>query len=156
MQFALVAAPFIGLLLASLQVFLLSFAQQYLESAAEDAGRLILTGKVQRGVFTQASFKTFVCGDTSFLLSCNKLMVDVQVADGFASVNTGAPAIAYDQNGNATNQWSWNPGTAGNIVVMRLMYPWPVFNVPGLSLVNQSNNTHLIMATAVFKNESYN
>lgn len=155
-QFALVAAPFLAFLYGALQIFLIFFAQQALETAAEAAGRKILTGSAQTANLSQSAFKTAVCQQLSGPLSCANLMVDVQVAASFSNANTGEPTLTYDANGNVTNPWAYNPGTAGSIVVMRLLYLWPVFNVPGIQLVDQSYGTHLLMATSVFKNEAYN
>ena len=43
---------------------------------------------------------------------------------------------------------------SGSIVVVRVMYLWPVFLGPlGLNLSNQPSNKRLLMATAAFKNE---
>ena len=47
LEFALVAAPFIALLLAGLQTALAFFAGQVLESAVADSSREILTGSAQ-------------------------------------------------------------------------------------------------------------
>ncbi len=48
----------------------------------------------------------------------------------------------------------FNPGNAGDIVVVRVMYMWPVLLGPlGFNLSNQPNNTRLILATAAFQNE---
>ena len=48
----------------------------------------------------------------------------------------------------------FNPGNAGDIVVVRVMYMWPVLLGPlGFNLSNQPNNTPLILATAAFQNE---
>lgn len=155
-QFAMVAAPLLGLLYAALQIFLLFFAQQNLETAAEAAARLILTGNAQKNGVSQTSFKTAVCQQVSALLDCSKVMVDVQVASSFSGANINAPTITYDAQGKVTNTWNYDLGSAGSIVVMRLAYLWPMFNLPGLTLVNQQNGNHLMMATAVFKNEAYN
>ena len=59
-------------------------------------------------------------------------------------------------SGAVTNTWSYNPGNPGDIVILRLMYDWPVIGgilTPGLS--NQPNGSSLMVGTAVFKNEPY-
>jgi Flp pilus assembly protein TadG len=156
LEFALVAAPFIALILASVQTALAFFAGQVLESAATDASRLILTGTAQKANMDQAAFNTAVCGKVQTLFSCGKLMVDVQTASSFGTANTAMPSLTFDGSGNVTNAWQYNPGNPGDIVVMRVMYPWPVFLGPlGLSLSNESNGTLLLMATAAFRNEPY-
>jgi Flp pilus assembly protein TadG len=155
-EFAIVAAPFIALLLATVQTALAFFAGQVLESAVADASRQLLTGSAQNANLDQAGFNSLVCGKVQALFNCSGLMVDVQTASSFGAANTGAPTLTYDANGKVTNNWSYQPGAPGDIVVMRVMYQWPVFTGPlGLSLATQGNGNMLLMATATFKNEPY-
>jgi hypothetical protein len=127
-----------------------------LESAAADSSRLILTGSAQNASMTQAGFATAVCGKVQALFNCNNLMIDVRTANSFGAANTTMPTLTFNGAGNVTNAWSFQPGNPGDIVVMRLMYQWPVFLGPlGLSLSNESNGNLLLMATATFKNEPF-
>ena len=155
-EFALVGAPFIALLVALIQTFLVFFAQQLLESVVNESSRLILTGQVQGQNMTQAQFAKAVCSNVVTLFNCNNLMIDVEVAGSWTSANTGAPSLTFDSNGNVTNTWQFNPGNPGDIVVVRVMYQWPVLMGPlGFNLANLSNGNRLIMASAAFQNESF-
>ena len=155
-EFALVGAPFVALLLAMLQTALVYFASQALETATEKSGRLLLTGAVQTQGLTQAQFLAFVCSKLPSLLKCSNLMIDVQSGASFSSANTATPAITFANNGTVSNTWSFVPGNAGDIVVLRVMYMFPVIGGPlHFSLGNMSNGNRLLMATAVFKNEQY-
>jgi Flp pilus assembly protein TadG len=156
LEFAIVAAPFIALILAALQTTLAFFAGQVLESAVADSSRTILTGAAQSGNMTQSGFANTVCGKVQALFDCSKLMIDVQTAGSFGTANTAMPALTFDGQGNVTNNWKFQPGNPGDIVVMRVMYQWPVFLGPlGLGLSNESNGNLLLMATATFKNEPF-
>lgn len=162
-EFALVAAPFLAIIAALIQTFLLFFAQSQLESAVRQSGRQILTGQVQSqdASLTQAqataAFHQTVCNNGAILFTCAGLMVDVQVASQWSSANTGMPTLTYDSNGNVTNAWQFNPGNAGDIVVVRVMYLWPVFFGPiAFNMANQANGSRLIMASAAFQNEPAN
>ena len=152
-EFALVAAPFFGLMLAMLQVGLIYFAQQSLETAVEESARLVLTGQVQNANMTQSQFATAVCNNSPGLFTCANFMIDLQPAASFANANVSMPTLTFDANGNVTNTWQYNPGTPGDIMVMRVMYQWPVFLAPGLNLASLSNGALLLMSTAVFRNE---
>jgi Flp pilus assembly protein TadG len=145
-EFALVAAPFIGLLAALIQTFLVFFAQQLLESVVQQSSRQILTGQVQSQQMTQTQFQTVVCNQVAILFNCSGLMVDVQVANSWSSATTSAPTLTYDANGNVSNTWQFVPGNAGDIVVVRVMYLWPIF-------MFSSQGSQMIMATAAFQNE---
>jgi Flp pilus assembly protein TadG len=156
LEFAIVAAPFIALVVATLQTSLAFFAGQVLESAATDASRIILTGAAQRANMDQSGFANAVCAKVEALFSCSKLMIDVRTANSFGTANTGMPSLTFDTHGNVTNSWQYNPGNPGDIVVMRVMYQWPVLGGPlGFGLSNEPNGNLLLMATAAFKNEPY-
>jgi Flp pilus assembly protein TadG len=159
-EFALVATPFLAILAALVQAFLLFFAQAVLENAVRASARQILTGQVQTQdvSLTQLqainAFHQIVCNNAAALFTCSGLMVDVQVANNWSSANTGMPVLTYDSSGNVNNTWQFNPGNAGDIVVVRVMYLWPVFFGPiAFNLANQANGSREIMASAAFQNE---
>lgn len=155
-EFALVAPPFLAILVALLQTALAFMSGACLEETAEKASRLILTGSVQTSGLTQSQFTSLVCANMPSLLKCANLMVDAQVVSNFSGANTGTPTLTYDAQGNVTNTWQYNIGSAGDIVVLRLIYLLPVVGGPlNFALTNQPNGRRLMMATAVFKNEPY-
>jgi hypothetical protein len=83
-------------------------------------------------------------------------MVDVQTAPSFAGANTSTPTLTFDKSGNVTNAWQCQPGSPGDIVVVQVMYQWPVFLGPlAFNLSNLSNGKRLLMSSAAFKNEPY-
>lgn len=153
-EFAMIALPFIAIIFATLQAALLLMAQEELETATEKAGRLVLTGQVASAGTTQSQFATDVCSYLTALFNCANLMINMQTADSFADASPGAPTLTFGANGKVTNTWSYEPGSAGSIVVLQVMYQWPVFGqLLGFNLSNLSNGNHLLMATSVFKNE---
>lgn len=154
-EFAFIATPFLALLFAILQTGLIFFAEQSLETTAADASRLILTGQAQNQGFDQAAFKTAVCARVPVVMNCSGIMVDVRTYSDFSSANTSLP---IDNNGNLQNNFVYQPGAAGDIVVVRLMYQWPVYiSLLGLSksFANLANGQDLLMATVAFRNEPY-
>ena len=153
-EFALVGPCFIALLVALVQTFLVFFVSMSLEQVVMSSSRTILTNQAQAANMTQSQFAAYVCSNVVILFKCNSLMIDVQAYNGFGGVNTGAPALTHDSNGNVSNAWSYNPGTPGQVVVVRLMYEWPVFGGPlGFNLSNLADGNRLIMATSAFQNE---
>jgi Flp pilus assembly protein TadG len=153
-EFSLVALPLLGLLLAALQLSVIFFAGQVLQSAATNAGRQLMTGQAQSGSMTATQFAQLVCNNSAGLYDCNNLMVDVESAGSFSAVNTAPPVLTY-ANGKVTNVWSWSPGAAGQVVIVKVMYNWPVFGPAIMGLSDQPNGDHLLMAVAVFKNEPF-
>lgn len=150
-EFGLVALPFFAIIFAALQMAILLMAQEELETAVEKAGRLVLTG---RAPSTQAAFAADVCGYLPALFNCSNLMVNMQTADSFSDASPAAPTLTYGSNGQVSNTWAYQPGSAGEIVVLQVMYQWPVFgSLLGFNLSNLPSGNHLLMATSVFKNE---
>jgi Flp pilus assembly protein TadG len=156
-EFAFVALPFLALTFAILETALVFFAGQTLEAAAADSGRLIMTGQAQTGGFDKAAFKTAVCDRIASLFDCtNKLYVDVQTYSSFSSSSTAVNTSPI-QNGKFDNtKVQYNPGGAGDIVVVTLYYEWPIYlSLLGNHLDNLNGDKRLLVATSVFKNEPY-
>jgi len=153
-EFAMVAAPFLALMFAIMETALVFFASQTLETAVADSARLIMTGQAQSQTFSQAQFKSAVCGKIGGLFDCaGGLQIDVKTYSSFASVDNSPP---LDANGNLKTNFGYQPGGPGDIVVVRLMYQWPVYaSLLGFNLGNMAGNKRLIMATAAFRNEPY-
>ncbi|MBR0691837.1 TadE/TadG family type IV pilus assembly protein [Bradyrhizobium lablabi] len=155
-EFALVAPLFFGLLFAIIEVAMIFFAGQVLETVTQDSARMILTGQAQMANFTQVQFKNFVCSRINVLFDCaNGVYIDVRSyqSDQFGSVNIAAP---IDSGGNFLPAMQYSPGTAGQIVVVRLFYQWPLFVTKlGFNPANLNNNKRLLTATAAFMNEPF-
>lgn len=161
-EFALVAAPFMALLVAILQSGLVFFAGRVLDEITEEASRYIMTGQAQQGSVTQTGFKTYVCtgSNTSALVTalftCGNIMVNVQNYTDFASASTASPTLTFNANGTVSNTWNYNTGNPGDIVVVQVMYQWPVVLGPlSMNLSNLANGNRLLVSTAVFKSEPY-
>ena len=154
-EFAFVAVPFIALMFAILETALVFFAGQALETALGNAGRLVRTGQAQSNGMTAADFKSAICGQVYQLFDCDAgLKIDVRTFPTFDSVDVTAPK---DEDGNFDPaDFDFAIGEAGDIVLVRAYYEWPVF-VPrlGNDLANLPNGKHLLGAAVAFKNEPF-
>ena len=153
-EFALVAPLFFGLLFAIIEVALMFFASQVLETVTQDSARTILTGQAQIGAYTQQTFKdNLVCPKVVALFDCkNGIYVDVQSYSQFATVAITDPITS----GNFVPPNNYSPGGPGDIVVVRLFYKWPIFVTKlGFNIANLAGGKRLLTATAAFKNEPY-
>ncbi|MEN3349019.1 MAG: hypothetical protein V7632_2654 [Bradyrhizobium sp.] len=153
-EFALIAPLFFGLLFAIIEVSMIFFASQVLETVTQDSARMIMTGQAQGLSYTQQQFKDFVCGKVAALFDCtNGVYVDVRsyANNGFGSINI-APPIDSSQAFNPSMKYC--PGKDGDVVVVRLFYQWPLFVTKlGFNTANLNNGKRLLTATATFKNE---
>jgi len=157
-EFAILVTPLMVLILASLQISIIFYAGQMLQSAAVTSSRELMTGSSQQANETQAAYHADVCNDPTVqvLFTCSNIMVDVESASSYSSINTAPIVITYDSHGNPTNTFAYQPGNPGDIVILRVMYSWPVVAgqlLPGIA--NQSNGNHLLVGTSVFKTEPY-
>jgi Flp pilus assembly protein TadG len=152
-EFAIVFAPFLALLFAILETALVFFAGQTLETAVSSSARLILTGQAQTAGFSQEAFKTAVCANILGLFDCaGGMTVNVQKFTDFSAVDLTRPV---DANG-AVKPGVYDPGGPCEIVVVRLIYQYPVYlSLLGFDLADMSGNKRLLVATSVFRNEPY-
>lgn len=151
-EFALIMVPFLALLFAIFETAILFFAQQALESATHDTARMIMTGEAQITKLTATQFKEKLCGNMLTILNCSGgVTLDVKSYSSFSSVSIPNP---IDSSGNFIGSASYNPGKAGDIVVVRTYYQWPLV-VTGLGYdpSNLSGHKRLLISTAAFRNE---
>ena len=156
-EFGLVALPFLVMLLAAFQLTLIFFSSQALETFTETNSRQILVGLIQQQNLNATQYRQQLCAKLPSLFNCNNFYVDVVSIPQFANADLTLPTLNFDSNGNVTNTWRFQPGSPGDIIVVRMLYEWSVFNLSlGLTLVNQTNGSRLLMATSVFRNEQTN
>jgi Flp pilus assembly protein TadG len=153
-EFALVALPFFALLIAILQTAMIFFASQVLETGVAKAARLVRTGQAQEQKLTLTQFKQAVCSDIFGLLDCaNGLKVDVRKYSSFSGADLSSP---IDSSGKLEDDFLYQPGAGGDIVVVRAFYEWPnIIPLLGVGLNDLANGNYLLAAAAVFRNEPF-
>jgi len=152
-EFAMVAAPFFAVLFAIMETAMVFFAGQTLETAAADSSRLIFTGEAQQSGFSQQAFKDSVCTKVFGIFDCaNKMTVDVQKYTSFSGADFTRP-VGTDGKVKAG---TFDPGGPCDIVVVRLIYEFPVYvSLLGFDLHDMNGGKRLLVATSVFRNEPY-
>ncbi len=154
-EFALIAAPFFFIIFGLMEICLIFIMTTVLENAVSDTSREIRTGQAQEAGFSEAEFRNAVCNKMFGLMSCDSsLHIDVQRLTSFSAANLGSP---LDSDGNFDDSgFDFQPGSANEIVAVRAYYEWglvtPILYAP---LANMANGKHLIMASAVFRNEPF-
>jgi Flp pilus assembly protein TadG len=171
-EFAFVGGPFLFLLLATFETGLNFLTEYSLQSATTTAARLIRTGQVQNGGISKAEFKTELCKNVPSYLDCDsKVIINVETRTDFTSAAARTQAKDADGNldSNLENNAAFQPGGAGEIVIVETFYVWDLFT-PGIStllnlhapspkpafLANLGPNKRLITGVAVFQNEPFN
>jgi len=156
LEFALVAGPLILLLLATLQVGLVFFANFTLEGAVERGARLIRTGQAQNGKFSAGEFKNEVCKYLTAPLSCTKLKLDVRSYANFAGAGQNL-TNPIGRDGKLKTNFSYDPGSGEDVIVVRAFYPLDIGSLlpSEISLSNLADGERLLVATAAFRNEPF-
>jgi hypothetical protein len=112
---------------------------------------------------TQAQFRTQLCNQVSFLLTCDpaKLYIDVRSYTNFAGsgypqpLDAGSNIVPSNVNSYSTGGSS-NVAGAQTIVLVRAFYTWQLFTpLFGNYFANMANNQRLLSASVAFKNEPY-
>jgi Flp pilus assembly protein TadG len=154
-EFALVAPVFFALLFAIIEVALVFYASQVLETVTQDTARQIFTGQAQLSAMTAAQFKSSLCGRVVALFDCpTGISIDVQSYSSFSALNISDPIDPATKNFVSPNNYS--PGGPGDIVVVRVFYQWPLLVTGmGFNLSNLAGSKRLLTATAAFQNEPY-
>jgi Flp pilus assembly protein TadG len=157
-EFGLVALPFFACFFAIIEIGLVFFAGQTLETAVADASRMILTGQAQNQNFQASDFKTQICtAAVTTLFNCANIAIDVETANSFSTANLAMPVNATTHLLD-TSSFSYNTTQPCDIVVVRVIYEWPTF-VRGLGLdlasAASASHKHILMSTAAFRNEPY-
>jgi Flp pilus assembly protein TadG len=164
-EFALVAPVFFALLFAIIEVAIMFFASQVLETITQDSARALMTGQAQTGAVaacgvsgvatpcTAQTFQQYACSQIPALFTCSNLYVDVESYPSFSNVTINNQITA----GNFTSSnMQYSPGGPGDTVVVRMFYQWPLFVTGlGFNISNLSGNKRLLVATSAFQNEPY-
>lgn len=166
-EFGILALPFFTLIAAILETSLVFFASQILDSAVQDAGRLIRTGQMQTvstNTNTLDGFRTKICNGLYNMMPCSGIKVKVSVVANFGSATVTYPiqtgSSCTTTNGVKTCNWtiveSYNPGAGGDVVLVQAYYKWPtIVRLPGFNLQDQVDGTRLLGAVRVFRNEPF-
>ncbi len=164
-EFGLLSIPFFAIVGAIIETSLLFFAGQVLDSAVQDATRLIRTGAATGSGYTVANFRTEICDGLYNLFDCNKLRIRVTTISTFSNtsssrtinpVNTSCTPTTTPVNDCWNVTESYSAGGTSSIVLVEVFYKWRIMiNLGGLNLANQPGGTRLLAAVRVFRNEPF-
>jgi len=169
-EFAVVAPVLSLLLLGIIEFALIMVVYNTMEGATAISSRLGKTGYVGSTLTRQQTILNAIIDRTGSLIDTSKLTVTSKFYKQYDQINDPEPFIdangnsSYDAgetytdiNGNA--QWdsdmgSSGYGSAGDVVVYKVSYPWPLAT-PIMSNLIGLNGIYTITTHAVVKNEPY-
>lgn len=175
-EFGLVAMPFFMLLFAILELALVFWTTQVLETAVADASRQLYTGQFNQtfaAAQTQATssgqpqptqadyFKSLVCDKVKALISCGKLQIDVNTFTTDAFPGGVAGPIRPKAGGGEEYDPSFGQfraPTPNQIMLVRAFTEYPIFtsflSATRLTL-SPDKKSRIIFATAAFRTEPF-
>jgi len=153
-EFALVAFPFIYLLVGTIELSIMFAATSTLDAATNDAARLIRTGQVQQtNGDPQQLFEDTLCAKASVFIPCSAIQYEVVTMSGFSDF-ASFPA-GFDDDGNLISQ-GFNPGAVDDVILIRAAYRYPLMTpLFGHAFSDGPNNTKLMLTTVVLETEPY-
>jgi Flp pilus assembly protein TadG len=154
-EFALIAAPLVFLIMACFELALVILVSVSLDNATAKAARDIRTGITTSSNSSLNTFKQKICDNmTISSSSCmTDLILDVDTYNNFALVPTTDPVVAgaFDPS-----QLGYNIGSGSKVQLVRAYYEWTVvspFLFTGTSLM--ANGKRVLSTKVVFKNEPF-
>jgi Flp pilus assembly pilin Flp len=184
LEFALVASPFILMVVAILELGLAFWASSLLDEATQETARQIRTGQLQTSAAelseayaggdglngeagggseeeeppsVQELFKRNLCDSMGALLNCteNRLSFDVRKYEDFDAVDL-TPPDEDEEAGVIISEFQ--AGERDEVVLVRTYYKWGLFT-PGMKYMLRnhvdSNGNLILDSTVVFRNEPF-
>lgn len=152
-EFAMIAPVFFAFLFPMFEIGITFAADAVLQNAVNDAARQIRTGAVQTGGLTATGFRNLVCENLTVPLTCDDSLLKIDVRTG---TSFGA---ALTDDGEFRDDYQFNPGGAGDVVVVRALYAWkpltPYLGKFMQAMRDGDQGKAILQATAAFRNEPY-
>ncbi len=161
-EFGLVAAPFLFLIFAILELAMAFWTSQVLETAVANASRQLYTGQFQTSAGNQnataaeqaknlADFKKNLCANVVALFNCmDEVSVDIRPASFSDEPPSPVKNNAFDASG--FKYQTIQPNTIG-LITAAMQYKMVTQVLAGGATLGNGNR--VIMATATFRAEPY-
>lgn len=156
-EFALVAIPFIFMLVAIIELALMFTSAALLESATSSASRQIRTGALQqaaaRGPEQEALFRSALCSRADILIVCDQIAVESVNIGSFSEYGSYAPRM--DEDGNMAPQ-GFDAGGVSDVILVRTFFRYTFMTpVIGRFLGEGGTPTRRFVSTIVLQAEPY-
>jgi Flp pilus assembly protein TadG len=170
-EFAVVAPVLMLLVFGIIEFAMIMVVYSTMEGATAISSRLGKTGFTGTGLTRQQTILNAITARASSLVDPSRLTVTSKFYKQYDQINDPEPFIDTNGNGlrdagesftdiNGNAQWdadmaSSGYGSAGDVVVYTVSYPWALMTPMISSLIGGSNGTFTITTHAVVKNEPY-
>ncbi|RYE08926.1 MAG: pilus assembly protein [Hyphomicrobiales bacterium] len=157
-EFAILGLPFFTIIFAMIETAMVFFAGQVLDSAVEDASRMLKTGQAQAAGYDIDDFRELVCSYTFNLVNCDLIFLRVAKIPNFAAATSPVPLVCDEDE--ETCDWAveqaYAAGEGREVIQVFAYYRWPLLvKLPYFNLANAADGTRLLGSTRVFRNEPF-
>lgn len=153
----MVVGPLIFMLFSIIELGVIFLLTATLDNATADTARTIRTGAVQTaGNSSATTIRDSICSKLGWLAAtCHRdLSVDVRT---YAQFNNPTAPNPINNGAWDESALTYNPGAAGEIVMVRAYYRWklltPFLNFGGMQKLGTGEK--LVMSAATFRNEPF-
>ena len=153
-EFALLAGPFLLIVLGLIEIGIQYFTSTSFESAVQRTARLIRTGQAQTASMDLPALRKAVCDDIYNLFDCmNNTAFQVSILSSMTSLPTDT---AVDEDGKFVLEEDFNAGKGSDYVLVRGYFQFhPLLDVFGVIRHRLANGNYLYGATVLFRNEPF-
>lgn len=159
-EFALVGAPFFFVFGCIMETGVMLFFEYMMQSATQEAARIIRTGQTVAGApVTASSFKTALCGKLTMLPNCSgRVTVYVNNGTSFSNLETvmGDPVTIGPAPDGTPAPVTFNPGAQLMPATVVTTYDW-TFVFPFMDFLGNinGNDARRLTGMAIFRNEPF-
>lgn len=157
-EFGLLGIPFFAIVGAIMETALVFLSGQILDSAVQDASRLIRTGQAGSAGYNAVSFKKAVCDGLYGLFDCSALKLHTTVVTTFSNATFTANPLDL-KTGDWVPEWlndAYDGGGNASVIMVEAYYKWPVIvSLGGFNMQNTPDGKRLLSAVRVFRNEPF-
>ena len=170
LEFALIAPVFFMLFMGTIELALVLFVENVIESSVTNSARLGKTGYTAEGVSREDMIYAMIRDRASFIVDTEQVQIDALSYGQISQIGVEEPYTDSNGNGshdtgesytdtNGNGQWDDDMGAAGlggagDIVVYTVSYPWHLIT-PIVSRVLGTNGIYTVQSNIVVRNEPY-
>lgn len=153
-EFAIVAIPFVWMVVAIIEISLMFASESLLEGATNYASRQIRTGALQTSGSDdmEGLFRDEICAYARVLINCRNVEIEVQPMASFTDFDSMQPQ--FDDDGNFSSR-GFDAGGSSEKVLIRTLYTYTSFSPLIGPLLYGADNQRLFMSTLVMQSEPY-
>jgi Flp pilus assembly protein TadG len=153
-EFAILIAPLLFVIFGILEVSLHYFVSASVDFATQKLARFVKTGQAQALTMNTAQLKSQMCQDMLNLFDCTThSYITVEVLTTLSAPPKSLPVNAA---GTFIADVSPQLGAGGSYVIVHTYFQFsPLFDIFGALTPRLANGNHIVVASALFRNEPF-